>query len=277
MMSSPFTILESEATEDEPKIYDLAGWGATDRIIIMWEMESGSEQVTGFEIYRELYADDNHYFDDIEYNASYEPYRVLGPNARYYVDQMNLDAHFKQKYVYKVVPLIEGNKSKGRSTYAETIYGDADNDGISDWYESLVGLDAYNFSDGAIDSDGDKFTNLIEYLYGTNPFDRNSSPMGGGIYMEGRKDDQDMDGMENDWEVLYDLNPRDSSDAFKDKDQDGITNLQEFLDDTRPDIPKEVVIPIEEDEEKENEDLWILFMVFLLFMMIDMFQPQYFC
>ncbi|MBI4699016.1 MAG: thrombospondin type 3 repeat-containing protein, partial [Nitrospirae bacterium] len=50
--------------------------------------------------------------------------------------------------------------------------------------------------------------------------------------------DADSDGMTNDWETHFGLNPNNSSDASSDIDNDGLTNLQEFqarTDPTKPD------------------------------------------
>lgn len=46
--------------------------------------------------------------------------------------------------------------------------------------------------------------------------------------------DTDHDGMPNDWEKKYGLNPNDPSDAAKDADGDGFTNLEEFMAGTNP-------------------------------------------
>ena len=46
--------------------------------------------------------------------------------------------------------------------------------------------------------------------------------------------DSDGDGMTDDWERKYGLNPQDPSDAALDSDEDGFTNLQEFQDGTDP-------------------------------------------
>lgn len=47
-------------------------------------------------------------------------------------------------------------------------------------------------------------------------------------------DDTDDDGMPDDWEERYSLNPYDSNDASQDQDNDGITNLEEYQQGTNP-------------------------------------------
>lgn len=46
--------------------------------------------------------------------------------------------------------------------------------------------------------------------------------------------DTDMDGMPDGWENKYGLNPYDNTDNNKDKDKDGYTNIEEFLNGTSP-------------------------------------------
>src|SRR5690606_11202051 len=41
--------------------------------------------------------------------------------------------------------------------------------------------------------------------------------------------DNDRDGMDDNWEITNNLNPKDSSDGQKDRNGDGYTNLEEFL------------------------------------------------
>lgn len=53
---------------------------------------------------------------------------------------------------------------------------DNDNDAIPDEIETSVGLDPFDNSDAMSDSDGDGFSNLLEYLYETKIDDANSSP-----------------------------------------------------------------------------------------------------
>jgi hypothetical protein len=47
-------------------------------------------------------------------------------------------------------------------------------------------------------------------------------------------DDIDNDGMPNKWEEKYDLDPEDPTDAYKDKDKDGYSNLKEYRIGTNP-------------------------------------------
>lgn len=51
---------------------------------------------------------------------------------------------------------------------------------------------------------------------------------------EARDPDMDRDGIEDEWEIKYGLNPRDPSDAALDSDNDGYSNLQEFRYKTNP-------------------------------------------
>ena len=46
--------------------------------------------------------------------------------------------------------------------------------------------------------------------------------------------DTDHDGMPDDWESKFGLDPKDAEDNTKDKDKDGYTNLEEFLNGTDP-------------------------------------------
>jgi len=55
--------------------------------------------------------------------------------------------------------------------------------------------------------------------------------------------DTDKDGMPDTWEVDYGFNPNDPSDAAKDFDKDGATNVQEFVAGTNPiDVTKPVLV-----------------------------------
>ncbi|WP_455391776.1 DUF7490 domain-containing protein [[Eubacterium] cellulosolvens] len=52
--------------------------------------------------------------------------------------------------------------------------------------------------------------------------------------VSGTRNDTDYDGMPDAWESFYGLNPSDPEDALKDTDSDGLTNLEEFRQNTSP-------------------------------------------
>lgn len=86
--------------------------------------------------------------------------------------------------------------------------GDTDNDGMRDDFEFIYDFDPLSDADGDADADGDVLSNAMESRLGTNP--RETDTNGNGV-----------------------------SDAAEDKDQDGLTNIQEFVtyltDPTQPD------------------------------------------
>ena len=90
---------------------------------------------------------------------------------------------------------------------------DSDNDGMTDAWEVLHGLNAQDATDAGFDDDNDGLTNLEEFNAQTDP----SNP------------DSDNDGMPDGWEVDHNLDPNDASDANEDADGDGVSNLDEYL------------------------------------------------
>jgi len=142
---------------------------------------------------------------------------------------------------------------KGTNTWLPTLdpnnpdSSDSDGDGLPDWWEQLYGLDIYDATgnNGAWgDPDNDGLNNRAEYLAGTNPrmgdtngdgigdYDSRSGPYTrtwGEMYMDG-------DGMPDTWEMLYGLDPY-HYDANLDLDNDGWSNLAEYLAGTDPSNP----------------------------------------
>jgi DNA/RNA-binding domain of Phe-tRNA-synthetase-like protein len=128
---------------------------------------------------------------------------------------------------------------------------DDDNDGMPDQWEASYGLDPF-VDDAQYDMDGDGRTNISEYTSGTNPAATDSDGDGvsdsddifpldstewGDVDGDGIGDnadtDDDNDGMNDEWEVLYGLNPE-VNDALEDKDGDGISNIDEYTGGTDP-------------------------------------------
>jgi hypothetical protein len=52
---------------------------------------------------------------------------------------------------------------------AEDVLPDTDHDGMPDNWETKHGLNPTSAGDGALDTDGDGYTNVEEYLNGTDP------------------------------------------------------------------------------------------------------------
>ena len=131
-------------------------------------------------------------------------------------------------------------------SFTDPTSNDTDGDGMPDGWEYQYGLNPTSPLDADQDFDNDGwdydrnlavsideyFTNLQEYLNGTDP----------------TNNDTDGDSMFDGWEAYYNLNPADPSDANLDSDNDGYdanrdgfvllaepyTNIEEFLNNTSP-------------------------------------------
>ncbi|MGN0856831.1 MAG: hypothetical protein ACI4QJ_05475 [Candidatus Spyradenecus sp.] len=117
---------------------------------------------------------------------------------------------------------------------------DRDGDGLPDWWEARYGLDPLDAADAWGDPDGDEVANLEEYLAGTQPNHDDrlvevwGLSTGFDVDTAGRAPDSDKDGLPDAWEVAHGLNPHDPSDAQRDSDGDGQTNLEEYNAGTHP-------------------------------------------
>ncbi|TFG30018.1 Zn-dependent exopeptidase M28 [Candidatus Thorarchaeota archaeon] len=107
---------------------------------------------------------------------------------------------------------------------------DSDLDLLPDNWEIEYGLDPLNPSDAIDDQDGDSLTSLEEFEYGSHPF----------------LVDSDNDKIPDRWEIDNGLNPS-FDDASEDPDNDQVSNLDEYLAGTDPNVPNavplEVIIP----------------------------------
>ena len=106
----------------------------------------------------------------------------------------------------------------GQAKFIFSFCGDADGDGLPDWWERGYGFDPLDPSDALADGDGDGLTNAREYELGTDPTDL----------------DTDADGLPDGWEVENGLDPFDPADAALDLDGDGLSNLEEHAADSNP-------------------------------------------
>jgi len=119
--------------------------------------------------------------------------------------------------------------------------GDADADGMADIWEFQYELDYTDPTDAAGDLDNDGVTNLQEFLDGSIPnvSDTDGDGLGDGdeisIYGTDPDDsDTDDDGMPDGWEVTYELEPTDPADAAGDLDNDALSNLLEYQNNSDP-------------------------------------------
>ncbi len=116
---------------------------------------------------------------------------------------------------------------------------DADDDGMSDAFETEYGFNLNDPTDAEEDADDDGLTNLEEYNYETNPLLEDSDDDGYTDYEEINENsdpnddtdkpfdpnaDSDGDGITDIKEEECGLNPNNSSDADVDDDGDGLTN-----------------------------------------------------
>ncbi|MBM3230997.1 S-layer homology domain-containing protein [Candidatus Peregrinibacteria bacterium] len=135
----------------------------------------------------------------------------------------------------------EDRNSDGIVNTGETDPYDADTDagGEADGTERQAGRNPLDRTDDyTYDLDNDGLTNGQEALIGTNP----AKPDTDGDGVNDKDDafpldakyrtDQDKDGIADEYEALQGLSPEKRSDADEDADEDGLNNLEEFIEGT---------------------------------------------
>ncbi len=127
---------------------------------------------------------------------------------------------------------------------AASIPGDIDGDGLPDAWEQehFLGL-----TQGALgDPDNDYTPNDEEYAAGTDPTARLDFP----------ETEEPADGMPDAWEIAF-LSET-GRDGTGDLDEDGVSDLQEFLDDTNPANPESALNPTGDADGDGLDDRWEL-------------------
>ena len=154
---------------------------------------------------------------------------------------------------------------------------DSDGDGIDDWWEDLYGLDSQDASDALLNADSDELTNLEEFQNSTDPTNSDSDHDGlsdsdeVNLHLSNPLSrDSDNDGMDDAWEVTQGFDLLNDEDAFLDADNDGITNVEEYYEQTDPNddtsIPEIIetltfsfedgVLPADWDIDETLESSW---------------------
>jgi hypothetical protein len=141
---------------------------------------------------------------------------------------------------------------------------DTDNDAMPDGWEADHGLDPLDPSDCGDDPDEDNLDNCEEYFYGTDPnnADSDADGLSDGWEVDNNFDpnnaDTDADGMPDGWEVYNNFNPLVDDDALEDADQDGYSNLREYLSESDPwddqDLPP-FIADVDADNDCDGYDL----------------------
>ncbi|MFT5296134.1 MAG: outer membrane protein assembly factor BamB [Colwellia sp.] len=118
---------------------------------------------------------------------------------------------------------------------------DSDSDGMDDWWEELYGLDSQDASDALLNADSDELTNLEEFQNSTDPTNSDSDHDGlsdsdeVNVHLSNPlSSDSDNDGMDDAWEVSQGFDLLNDEDASLDADNDGITNVEEYIEQTDP-------------------------------------------
>ena len=107
---------------------------------------------------------------------------------------------------------------------------DTDGDGMPDAWENSMGLNP-TVDDRNGDPDGDLIINILEMEYGTDPLDS----------------DTDGDGLPDNYELKYEFDPTVTDNAQLDPDEDGDSNMMEYLQGDRRD-------PTVSDADEEEDD-----------------------
>ena len=198
------------------------------------------------------------------YDVMFDANRNYWTESTDYIDGACGAINASHDLTYNVVDVIQAFQQVG-IVCDNLPFVDEDEDGMSDFWEQLYGLDASDASDAATDLDSDGLSNFTEYQLGTLPNNtdsdndnlsdgdeiniHNTDPIDNDSDNDDLTDDDEVntygtnpnasdsedDGMPDGWEVSYSLNPL-VDDSALDYDHDQRSNLLEYTEGTDPTI-----------------------------------------
>jgi Bacterial Ig domain/Bacterial TSP3 repeat len=205
---SPLALTANLTVPDQPGAVDITS------------PATGSTAMQGTSVLIQTTATDPDGLEKVEF---YDGTTKLGetpayPGNDYYDFYWYLSDNGSRSITAKAIDLFGGVTLSSPVLFTATANNDFD--GMPDSWEIANYLDPNDPYDGEVDADTDGYTNLEEYLFGTDP----QIP-----------EDTDYDGMPDGWEYHNgtDLNVADSS---QDADTDGLTNIEEYWYGTNPNL-----------------------------------------
>lgn len=202
-----------------------------------WEIQNGLNASDSLDAYADYDGDDLTNSDEYEHNSNpnhkdtdldempdgYEVEMELNPD-----DSMDAKFDFDQDGYTNLEEYKASTDPWDSQSYPGDSEYDSDEDGMPDWWELGYFSNLVQMPNDDPDKDG--YTNLEEFEYDTYPNDARSHPFSD---LDKTKD-MDEDGILDEWERAFNLNPANPNDADYDPDNDGFTNFEEFQVGTDP-------------------------------------------